>query len=67
MIREAIELHVTGMREDGLSVPEPSPPFSKGENQRFFNGCLRLLQPQVTSNIKVNFSDLEAPRLSLLD
>ena len=24
MIREAIELHVTGMREDGLSVPEPS-------------------------------------------
>ena len=23
-IREAIELHVTGMREDGLPVPEPS-------------------------------------------
>ena len=24
LIREAIELHVTGMREDGLPVPEPS-------------------------------------------
>ena len=23
-IREAIELHLTGMREDGLPVPEPS-------------------------------------------
>ena len=23
-LREAIELHVAGMREDGLSVPEPS-------------------------------------------
>jgi predicted RNase H-like HicB family nuclease len=24
LLREAIELHVAGMREDGLSVPEPS-------------------------------------------
>jgi predicted RNase H-like HicB family nuclease len=24
LIREAIELHVTGLREDGLAVPEPS-------------------------------------------
>jgi len=24
LIREAIELHVAGLREDGLSVPEPS-------------------------------------------
>jgi predicted RNase H-like HicB family nuclease len=24
MIREAIALHVTGLREDGLPVPEPS-------------------------------------------
>lgn len=24
LIRDAIELHVTGMREDGLPVPEPS-------------------------------------------
>ena len=24
LLREAIELHVEGMREDGLSVPEPS-------------------------------------------
>lgn len=23
-LREAIELHIEGMREDGLSVPEPS-------------------------------------------
>lgn len=26
-LREAIELHVTGMREDGLPVPEPSSQF----------------------------------------
>ena len=24
LVRDAIELHVEGMREDGLSVPEPS-------------------------------------------
>ena len=24
LLREAIELHVEGMREDGLAVPEPS-------------------------------------------
>ena len=24
LLREAIELHVEGMREDGISVPEPS-------------------------------------------
>ena len=24
LLREAIELHVTGLREDGLQVPEPS-------------------------------------------
>ena len=24
MIREAIEFHIEGLREDGLSVPEPS-------------------------------------------
>jgi predicted RNase H-like HicB family nuclease len=24
LLREAIELHVEGMREDGLTVPEPS-------------------------------------------
>jgi len=24
LLREAIELHVEGMREDGLSIPEPS-------------------------------------------
>jgi predicted RNase H-like HicB family nuclease len=24
LLREAIELHVAGMREDGLEVPEPS-------------------------------------------
>ncbi len=24
LLREAIELHVAGMREDGISVPEPS-------------------------------------------
>jgi len=24
LLREAIELHVAGMREDGLEIPEPS-------------------------------------------
>jgi predicted RNase H-like HicB family nuclease len=28
LIREAIELHIAGLREDGLAVPEPS---SEGE------------------------------------
>ena len=28
LIREAIELHIAGLREDGLPVPEPS---SEGE------------------------------------